>query len=198
MNDQDLFDAVGASPIAGVVTNPNLPDNPIVSVNDSFCELTGYSREEVIGRNCRFLSGPETDAASRRVLARAVGERRPALTEILNYRRNGEMFRNAVMIAPHFDDRGQLAFFVGSQMDVTGEAALPTLRRQRAREAVARLTPRQREVLRRMALGHRSKRIASDLLLSEKTVKMHRAGLVANLDVPTSADAIRIAVEADL
>lgn len=198
MVDRDLFDAVKASPIAGVVTNPNLPDNPIVAVNDAFCELTGYSRQAAIGRNCRFLSGPDTDPASRKVLARAVGEGRPALTEILNYRRNGDMFRNVVMIAPHFDDHGQLAFFVGSQMDMSEEASLPTLRRQRAREAVARLTPRQREVLRRMALGHRSKQIAGDLTLSEKTVKMHRAGLLANLDVPTSADAIRIAVEADL
>jgi DNA-binding CsgD family transcriptional regulator len=83
-------------------------------------------------------------------------------------------------------------------MDVTATAAMPSVRRQRSRDVVRGLTPRQREVLMKIMNGYRSKQIAAELGISEKTVKMHRAGLLAKLGVPTSADAVRIAVEAEL
>jgi PAS domain S-box-containing protein len=197
-SDEKLFASIGLTPIATIVTNPRLPDNPVVAANDAFLKLTGYSREEVLGRNCRFLAGGETEQQGSAVLGRAVVERRAVLTELLNYRRDGSSFRNAVMIAPIFDAAGELLYFIGSQMDVTGKAAPAVDRRRRASEQLGDLTPRQRQVLEQMTLGYRNKQIAIRLGISEKTVKMHRASLLTKLEAATSADAVRIAVEAEL
>lgn len=197
--ERELFASIRRTPIATVITNPNLPDNPIVAANRAFEELTGYGEAEVLGRNCRFLAGADRDGGGSDVLRLAIAAARPALTELLNFKRDGTPFRNAVMIAPVFDQSGRLAYFIGSQMDVGESAALPAIvRRQRAAEQVRRLTRRQREVLQGMLGGLRNKQIAGSLGLNEKTVKMHRAALLARLGVPSSADAVRIAVEADL
>jgi PAS domain S-box-containing protein len=198
-NEKALFGSIELSPMATVITNPRLPDNPIVAVNGAFCTLTGYLREEAVGKNCRFLAGPDTDASARAVLREAIAEARPALTEMLNYRRDGTRFRNAVMISPLFGPTGELAYFIGSQMEVVEGALAPsTLRRQRAQQHVNKLTLRQSQVLKQMLLGRRNKQIAAALGISEKTVKMHRAGLLTKLGVGSSADAVRIAVEAEL
>ena len=198
-DERALFASIELSPMATVITNPRLGDNPIVAVNRAFCTLTGYARDEVVGRNCRFLAGPDTEDSARAVLRDAITAARPALTEILNYRRDGTRFRNAVMISPMFGPTGELAYFLGSQMEVV-EGAHPssTLRRQRAQQLVSKLTLRQRQVLNQMVRGRRNKQIAPALGISEKTVKMHRAGLLAKLGVASSADAVRIAVEAEL
>ena len=197
-SEEKLFAAIDQTPIATVITNPRLPDNPIVAANQPFLKLTGYAREEVLGRNCRFLAGPETDQQGSAVLAKAIRDRRPALTELLNYRKDGSRFRNAVMIAPIFDDTGDAVYFIGSQMDVTGGAAPAVDRRRRATSQVDGLTRRQRQVLQEMTFGYRNKQIAIRLGISEKTVKMHRAALLTKLEAATSADAVRIAVEAGL
>src|SRR5437588_12093349 len=99
-NERALFASIELSPMATVITNPRLGDNPIVAVNRAFCTLTGYARDEVVGRNCRFLAGQDTEDLARAVLREAITAARPALTEILNYRRDGTRFRNAVMISP--------------------------------------------------------------------------------------------------
>jgi PAS domain S-box-containing protein len=198
-SEDELFASIEHTPIATIVTNPRLPDNPIVAVNEPFLKLTGYSREEVLGRNCRFLAGPETEQQGSAALARATAEARPELTELLNYRRDGTAFRNAVMIAPVFGASGELLYFLGSQMDVTGGGTAPPVdRRRQAGAQVDGLTGRQREVLQQMTLGYRNKQIAIRLGISEKTVKMHRAALLSKLGAATSADAVRIAVEAGL
>jgi PAS domain S-box-containing protein len=197
--DRSLFASIEHTPIATVVTDPRRADNPIVAANGAFRALTGYTSEELIGRNCRLLAGPGTEEAPRRLLREAVGRGEPALTEMLNYRKDGSSFRNAVMIAPVYGPDGALWYFLGSQMVIADGADPPaSLRRQRARTLAAGLTNRQREVLREMMLGYRNKQIAAHIGINEKTVKMHRAGLLARLGVPTSADAIRIAVEAEL
>lgn len=194
-----LFDAIASSPIATIVTDPRLPDNPIVAANRAFCELTGYSEGEIIGRNCRFLAGPETEPWRTEEIRAAIAERRPGLTELINYRRDGTPFRNAVMIAPVFDDKGELEYFIGSQMDAGDSPDAPAaVRRQRAIALVKSLSPRQLQILREMAAGYRNKQIAWRLSLSEKTVKMHRALMLEKLGAATSADAVRIAVEAGL
>ena len=188
--------SIDKTPLATVITNPRLSDNPIVSVNDAFCSLTGYSPDEVLGRNCRFLCGQGTEPAARRILREAVAEARHVLAEVTNYRKDGSAFLNAVMIAPLLDSAGAVAWFVGSQMDVSDARAGMSARKRAAGSLVARLTVRQREVLEFMVAGYRNKQIAGFLEISEKTVKMHRKGLLTNLGALTSADAIRLAVEA--
>jgi PAS domain S-box-containing protein len=197
--ERSLFASIEHSPIATVITNPRLPDNPIVAVNEAFCALTGYPAAEAIGWNCRFLSGPGTDRSAQAALRTAIAEGRPAITELLNYRKDGSAFRNAVMIAPIRAADGSVAYHLGSQMDVSGEADVPaSLRRQRAADRVRTLTPRQRQVLEQMIQGLRNKQIAARLGIDEKTVKMHRASLLAKLGAATSADAIRLGVEAEI
>ena len=123
----------------------------------------------------------------------------PVLVEILNYKRDGTPFRNAVLVAPTFDEQGELEFFLGSQVELDPDALTTNAnRRMSATIAVRGLSRRQREVLAEMALGHLNKQIAYTLGLSEQTVKMHRALLMERLGAATTADAIRIAVEAGL
>jgi len=120
----------GDDPFAGVIaatrtpiaiTDPRLPDNPIIYVNDSFCDLTGYSRDESVGRNCRFLQGPETSAEARAAIRDAITAQQPVEVDLLNYRKDGIPFWNRVAIAPLFDADRNLAFLFASQTDVTGE-----------------------------------------------------------------------------
>ena len=196
---RQLIETVGASPLAMVVSNPRLPDNPIEVANAAFCNLTGYAESDIVGRNCRFLAGESTEPWVTGEIRAALRDRRPLLVDILNYKKDGTPFRNGVMITPLFDPEGGLAWFLGSQVDL-GEPSADRLsgRRGRAAALVADLPPRQKEVLESMARGLLNKQIAWDLKISEKTVKMHRALLLERLGVATSAEAIRIAVEAGL
>lgn len=197
--DRDLIDAIGVSPIAMVLSNPSRADNPLEIANPAFCDLTGYAEEEILGRNCRFLARETTGQPAQAEMRTAVSLARPVLTEVLNYRRDGTPFRNGVMITPLFGSDGELAWFLGSQVDL-GDGPADALARRRAAAArkVADLPQRQREVLAGIAQGLLNKQIAWDLKISEKTVKMHRALLLERLGVGTSAEAIRIAVEAGL
>jgi PAS domain S-box-containing protein len=190
-------DLIASSSVAAVVSDPRQPDNPIVACNEAFTALTGYAREEVVGRNCRFLTGPSTEPWLTETLRTGIRLRQPVMVEILNYRKNGEPFRNAVMIAPVFGSKGEAEYFIGSQVEISGDIPRASdLRRRAAHDAVARLSPRQRQVLIEMARGKLNKQIAWDLDLAERTVKMHRAALFRALGVQTTADAIRAAVEA--
>jgi hypothetical protein len=194
-----LIESVGMSPLAMVLSNPRRPDNPLEVVNPAFCALTGYAEADILGRNCRFLAGYSTDPAATEQIRAAIAGRRPVLVDILNYRRDGSAFRNGVMITPLYGADGELAFFLGSQVDLgPGHADALASRRSAAAELVAGLPPRQRQVLAAMARGLLNKQIAWQLKISEKTVKMHRALLIERLGAGTSAEAIRIAVEAGL
>lgn len=194
-----VLESVGLSPIATVVTNPRLPDNPIEVANEAFCALTGYPESEVVGRNCRFLAGDHTEHWVTQQIRDSIRSRRSVLVDILNYRRDGSSFRNGVMITPLFGEAGELQFFLGSQVDLgPAEDSLFTVRKARARNLVQGLAKRQREVLAGMANGLLNKQIAYELGIAEKTVKMHRALLLERLGVQTTAEAIRIAVEAGL
>lgn len=197
--DGGLIESIRLSPIAAVISDPQLADNPIIATNQAFCTLTGYSEAEIIGRNCKFLAGPATEPWLTDRIRTGVRERRPVLVEILNYKRCGTPFRNAVLVAPVFGLNGELTYFLGSQVELREDDAGPNGNRHHLAVAkVKTLTPRQREILQQIAAGHRSKQIAYELCLSEKTVKMHRALLLAKLHTSNVADAIRIAVEAGL
>lgn len=184
---------IEASPIAAVLSDPRLPDNPIVACNAAFVALTGYQPDEIIGRNCRFLSGENTEPALTEELRAGIREKRPVLVEILNYKKDGTPFRNAVMVAPIFDADGELEYFLGSQVEVDEKKSSAS---EAARNRIEALSRRQKQILQLMATGKLNKQIAFELGLSERTVKMHRSAVLRALDVRTSADAIRLAVEA--
>lgn len=197
--DEQVNSLIAASPIASVICNPRLPDNPIIACNQAFLDLTGYGVEEVLGRNCRFLAGSATEPWLTEVIRDGVQNRRSTLVEILNYKKDGTPFRNAVLVAPIFDEQDELQYFVGSQVELAEGAHSPSVnRRARASERINQLSPRQLEVLRLVASGLRNKQIAWELGLSEKTVKMHRGIAMEKLGVQSSADMIRLAVEAGI
>jgi PAS domain S-box-containing protein len=185
--------------VAAVVSNPRMADNPIVACNQAFVDLTGYSPDEIIGRNCRFLRGPGTEPNLSEQLRSGIAARVPVMVEILNYKKDGTQFRNAVMIAPIFDAEGDLEYFLGSQVELSAGADESRMSRAAiAHERVEALPRRQREILECIAAGKLNKQIAWELQLSERTVKLHRAAVLKALGVRTSADAIRMAIEAGL
>ncbi len=114
-----LLAAFGAAHLPMVVTDPRQDDNPILFANDAFVRLTGYPFAEIVGRNGRFLQGPDTDPATVAEIARllAAGER--VEIEILNYRKDGSPFWNAVAISPIRNGEGELIYFFGSHDDVS-------------------------------------------------------------------------------
>ena len=114
-----MTNAVDNAPIGITVTDPSQPDNPMVYVNDGFVELTGYSREESLGRNCRFLQGENTDPATVARIRRAIDAGRPVSVDLRNYRADGPMFWNHLEIAPIRDENGEVTNYIGFQQDVS-------------------------------------------------------------------------------
>ena len=110
--------AIRATRMPMVITDPRQHDNPIIFVNEAFQSLTGYGREEIIGRNCRFLQGPGTDPASVDRLRDAIRNRTDIQVDLLNYRRDGSTFWNALYLSPTRADNGEVQFFFASQLNV--------------------------------------------------------------------------------
>ena len=190
-----ITDMIKDGAVAAVISNPRLPDNPIIDCNDAFIALTGYAREEIVGRNCRFLHGEGTESWLIETLRTGIREKRPIMVEILNYKKSGQPFRNAVLVAPMFDAAGELEYFLGSQMEIAETDAAGT-RGAAARAKVEALSSRQHTVLLAITKGKLNKQIAYDLGLSERTVKMHRSAMLKALDVHSTAEAVRLAIEA--
>lgn len=121
--DASFAAAVAASTAGIVISNPNLPDNPIVYANAAFEKITGYEKAEIIGRNCRFLQGPHTSSDAVSALRKAVRDRRSITLRLLNHRKSGTQFWNELSISPvALPDRGTTGF-IGIQRDVTEEVA---------------------------------------------------------------------------
>ena len=111
--------AVRATRMAMIITDPRKPDNPIVFANAAFFKLTGYEREDVLGRNCRFLQGPGTDEHSVQMIRDAIEARTDVAVDLLNYRKDGTPFWNGLYISPVTNAAGELQFFFASQLDVS-------------------------------------------------------------------------------
>ncbi len=101
------------------ITNPRLPDNPIVYVNEAFLEMTAYQRHQVIGRNCRFLQRDDRDQIAIENIREAIRTEQPITTTLRNYRRDGSIFWNELTVSPVHDERGTLINFVGIQNDIS-------------------------------------------------------------------------------
>ena len=114
-----LSTAISNASIGVAISDPHQPDNPIIYVNPAFTKLTGYSEEETIGSNCRFLQGPDTDPLAVDVIRTAIEQRKSCSVVLLNYRKDRTPFWNELAINPVFDEDGQLINFIGIQMDVT-------------------------------------------------------------------------------
>ena len=95
------------------------PDMPLIYANDGFARITGYSVEETIGRNCRFLQGPETDPEKVRYLRKCINEQKGCVVEMMNYKKTGEKFMNYLCLSPIFDGTGKLTHYVGIQSDIS-------------------------------------------------------------------------------
>ncbi len=100
-----------------VLTDPRKADNPIVFASEGFVKVTGYTRNEIIPRNCRFLNSQHTDRSAVKRLSTAIYKREESVELLLNHRKNGEPFWNLLYVAPLFDDRGNLVFYLGGQID---------------------------------------------------------------------------------
>ena len=101
------------------LADPDLPDMPIVYANKAFEDISGYPRDEVIGKNCRFLQGEDRDQEARGQLREAIKECQPIEVTLRNYRKNGDLFYNHLALTPLFDREGKLIYYLGVQYDVT-------------------------------------------------------------------------------
>lgn len=98
-----------------VISNPMLPDNPMIYVSEAFERQTGYPAAEAIGRNCRFLQGPDTNLDAVQAIRHALAAQTSFTIDILNYKKDGTPFMNRLRIRPLFDEAGKLIYFVGAQ-----------------------------------------------------------------------------------
>jgi len=115
------------------IADARLPARPLIYANDGFERLTGYPVGEVLGRNCRFLQGPESDPTAVAEIRAAIAEQRECIVEILNYRRDGSSFWNRLSVTPVRAESGVVTHFIGIQSDVTARReAEEGLRRAKA------------------------------------------------------------------
>ncbi|WFR99032.1 histidine kinase dimerization/phosphoacceptor domain -containing protein [Rhizobium tumorigenes] len=150
--------AVRATRMPMVITDPSQADNPIVFCNEAFQALTGYAQDEVLGRNCRFLQGPDTDRSVVETIRAAIAYGESVSVELLNYRKDGSTFWNALYLSPVRNDAGEIQFFFASQLDVTKHVAY-------SRTVLEQAALVEKEVERRTA--------ELEAVLEAKTVLLH-------------------------
>merc|ERR1719437_149152 len=114
-----------------VVTDPSLPDNPMVYATQGFLNLTGYTLDQVVGRNCRFLQGPETDPAASNKIREAIASGEDMSVCLLNYRADGTTFWNQFFIAALRDAEGNIVNYVGVQSKVSDDYAATVCKEQK-------------------------------------------------------------------
>ncbi|SDL39167.1 PAS domain-containing sensor histidine kinase [Pedobacter antarcticus] len=120
LTDQVLLEKVVEAANTGIVITDNLlPDNPIIYCNPAFERLSGYSREEIIGHNCRFLQNQDRKQESRKTVREAIARGESCMVEFRNYNKSGELFYNELYLSAVKDDKGCVTNFIGIQNDIT-------------------------------------------------------------------------------
>lgn len=160
-----------------IITDPAQPDNPIIFSNDAFSALTGYSQEELLGQNCRILQGPETDAAIVAKVRSAIAAEESVAVDILNYRKDGTAFWNALYISPVWAANGRVRYFFASQVDFTDaknrEADLAAARADAEAEVALRTRELENAVEAKTVLVHEvDHRVKNNLLTVASLLKL--------------------------
>ena len=120
MIDPQLLERmVNASEDGIVIAEQEGDENILIYVNQGFEKLTGYTADEILYQDCRFLQGDDKDQSSLDKVRKAIKEKKPCREILRNYRKDGSMFWNELSITPVFDDKDQLTYFIGIQKDVT-------------------------------------------------------------------------------
>lgn len=118
-----IGDALRAAMMHGsdamVLSDPHLPDCPMIAVNPAFTAITGYEAADAVGRNCRFLQGPRTDPAAAPRIRACLAAGEGCIEWLVNHRRDGSAFWNLLFISPVRDQHGALRYFFGHQLDIT-------------------------------------------------------------------------------
>lgn len=136
-----FFAAVETTRMPMIVTDPRQSDNPIIFANNAFLTMTGYDAAEIVGSNCRFLQGADTDPETVAQVRNAIAKEQEIAVEIINYRKDRSTFWNALFISPVYNRRGDLVYFFGSQLDISRRRdAEDALRQSQKMEALGQLT----------------------------------------------------------
>ncbi len=121
------------------LVDPDQDDMPIIYANRQFAVMTGYSPEEILARNCRFLQGRDREQEARYRMKEAIENGQPTEVTIRNYRKNGELFFNHLTLTPLFDGGKKLIYYLGIQYDVN-----------RNRDMISKFSMRQEDDTRRL------------------------------------------------
>ena len=103
------------------LADPDIEDAPIVYANKAFERLTGYTQEDIIGKNCRFLQGEDRDQEARRQIRQAVDSHSAIEVTLRNYRKDGTLFHNRLKIVPLLDHKQRVLYYLGVQYDITAQ-----------------------------------------------------------------------------
>ena len=120
--DQLLLDMLDTTRHNYVITDPDLADNPIIYSSEAFCKFTRYTKEEIEGRNCRFLQGKDTVPSDVSKIRSAIDNCREANVNLLNYKKDGTTFINQFFITPMRSESGKVIYFIGIQHEVASHA----------------------------------------------------------------------------
>ncbi|HHX34751.1 MAG TPA: PAS domain S-box protein [Gammaproteobacteria bacterium] len=139
LRNEILLQLVESAQDGIVVAEKEGEDTILVYVNPAFEHLTGYSAEEILYQDCRFLQGEETNIDAVQVIRNAIDEQAPVRTVLKNYRKDGSVFWNELSVTPFYDELDQITYYIGIQKDVTAQVEL-SLELEKARDTIQQLT----------------------------------------------------------
>ena len=200
MPDDPFAAAVRSTRMSMILSDPHRLDNPIVFANAAFLELTGYRADEVLGRNCRFLQGRDTDPAAVRAIHDAVTARREIAIDLLNYRKDGTPFWNGLYISPVLDASGALRHFFAAQLEIGDRVEAQRLvasQQEWLEHEVARRTDELRDALdaQTMLVHEVDHRVKNNIQMISALIGM-QAAVIGDAQAKASMTALLQRVEA--